>query len=294
MESRISNLQIMRKRHRILHQDPFVRRLQAQYDVQNNGEVPEEELFFILEDPLPGLRVTTGSGEEVSYLSPEMVEEKVGDPQGFIQEAMHETGDSASAHLLWIRLEEPLEPGGFVVLRFDHRDVVSPPYSRGLVQEPKFQVREEKAHEGHDTLIEIHGPDAGKITILDEEGTDETWRHDRFFQTKARAGRGQVGFEYKIQPRRSERWLIRLFYGSLTVLPILMFLAGFTFPVEPIRFGGMELRSPNQDLSGLVGVVGITGTLALLGFARPPWVQRLYFLIPLFLYFSLLIWRFPA
>ncbi|PSG96979.1 hypothetical protein BRD56_07830 [Thermoplasmatales archaeon SW_10_69_26] len=296
----MANFRILRERLRIDHTGPRERSLQIQYEIQNTSDEHEEEVFLILDEYLPGLQVTTGSGKELAYLPDEMVEDRVGDQEEFIRDAVgediFEEGDFEDARILLVELEDPLPPNEVFVLKLNHLDAVSPPQGRGLIRQPRFEVSEAKGHEGHDTFIEIRGPDRSLISPDQEQGDPDFTALDGYLQAKAEGGAGLVSFQYEVRPRAAEKVLVRSFFLALTLLPVIVLTAAGVFQGGPWKFTllgeQMGIFSPQQRLRETLGAVGLTGTIALMGLTRPRWVQRLYFLLPLVLYLALILWRF--
>lgn len=281
---------------------PLERELHIRYDIRNDADEEKEEVFLILDRYLPGLRVLTGNGEELAYLPDEMVEQRVGDQDDFIRDAVgaesYDEGAFEDARILLVELPEALGSHEVLVLHLHHQDTVSPPQGGPLVREPRFEVREEKAHEGHDTFIEIEGPERSEISVTATVG-DLSFRNlDSFLQVRADGGAGTAGFTYEVSPRSPEKWLIWSFFGALTALPLVILSSALMLEPEPWEFSllgqRMGLFAPGERIVETLGAVGLTGTIAFMGLTRPRWVKCLYFLLPLVLYTMLLLWKFPS
>lgn len=58
--------------------------------------------------------------------------------------------------------------------------------------------------------------------------------------------------------------------------------------IGAVWFGGWDLGGPENRIGEIVAGLGVTGTLAIMGFIRPTWVNRLWYLGTLAGYLGLL------
>lgn len=291
---------VLREKLRITHADPRNRSVEIQLHVRNERREPNGTLVVALERFLPGLALVGPRGETLSYLPTWDVARKFGSKESFRSELASELGVDLPelGHVLWIVLPEPLEPGQVVAITLRYEDELAPPEGFSFLRGNRFPIEEDKGTDDYDTYVEVAGPPASRLTDdLGDVGAFEpeaatgspgerlrAVRLPNFLQVRLPRNYGPVEFHYRLAPLRSEAWLHRTTYAVLTLLPFAMIAAA--------TLGGWSLDGPGNRLGGIVAGVGVTGTLAIVGFVQPTWVNRVWYLLTLAGYFALLCVRF--
>jgi hypothetical protein len=263
--------------------------------LRNDGDEANENFIMALEKFLPGLTLHGLHGEELGYLPTWDIATKFGSEETFREELADELDIEPEdlGHVLWVVFPEPVQPGQVVTIRLRYEDEIAPSEGCSFLRSNWFPVHEEKGPEGYDTYVEVEGPpgsrvtdDLGEIEPFEPEAAtgepEERLRAVRlpsFLQIRLPANYGSVEFNYQLKPLRSEAWLHRTTFAVLTVLPLAMIVA---------TLGGWDLGGPGNRIGEIVAGLGVTGTLAIMGFSRPTWVNRLWYLLTLAGYLGLL------
>lgn len=287
---------VLREKLRIIHEDPRNRSLEMRMQLRNDGDEPNEDFVMALERFLPGLTLHGPNGEELSYLPTWDIAAKFGSEEAFRNDLADQFGIDPDdlGYALWIVFPEPIEEGQVVTITLEYEDELAPSEGWSFFRSNRFPIDEDKGPEGYDTYVEVQGPPGSRVTDdLGEVGGFEpeaatgapeerlrAIRLPRFLQTRLPGNYGPVEFNYRLRPLRSEAWLHGTTYMVLTILPLAMIAA--------VCFGEWDLGGPQNRIGEIVAGLGVTGTLAIMGFIRPTWVNRLWYLLTLAAYLGLL------
>lgn len=287
----MSNFEILRERLRVTHVDPTNRSLTLELTIQNQTSEDQTDFVLELDEWLPGLVVMGPGGQRLPYLPRRVISERlefeVEDGTELLEAAL---GDSK---LLWVELPEAVRCEEVTVLRLKFDDPNFPGYSIGLIQSPKFRVREDKQGEAHDTFIEVTASPGSRVKEKEEEGLPETLADideggeagklslEQFVQYRLPGGHEPAEVSYRLRPFIAEAILLWIAYIIWTALPLgILYFAGA---------GEIDLTAGPVSVGEIVGTLGIAGSLSFIGFLRPTWANRVWFLVPLGFYSVVLL-----
>lgn len=281
---------IQRSKIKITHSSYLVRKKIWQLEIKNLGK-EQNDFVMVIQEFLPGLSITDGEGNNLSFLPTTKVEEEVGDREKFLEDMVadreYDVGGSSDARILWINLARSVAKGEIIIICLSFEDVDEVSEGPWLIRHPKYMIGENKTAEPYDTFVEIRIGGEGGLKLLNTKGLPEEsgekgsdgavynqW--PRFLQVRARALTEGVELEYSIHPPLRETLLTVLFFLILSAVPLVVFL---------LVLAGIE---PKGSFIQDVSLFGGTLSLVAMGLLPASQVNRLWYLGPFVLYLVLL------